>query len=306
MNKKAVGISLLVAVAVMALLISQLGLYTVQPIGAVPEGVTAIVRRAHMGQESNSSQRVKDNIRTASSRMRRVDNLLGEQRLLQFADGAARILAHGEPSGDGLCAVLADKGVRLEAFIQLFNAAVELETAWNAVRLCNVPASQRQGRVACESIAVAVLFSLPSSTLRDLPLGDPLADWLRAHPDKTAVDAYEPRLVSADEPQRMQPAVNATHFFSSFVKVAELVLQLPPDVLQGIRQYRERVQHPASHASAELFTYHFETLASGAAGAVFDPKRSATYVQAADDLSQIAHLLADILDRATQHLALNP
>lgn len=259
-----------------------------------------------MGQESNSSQRVKDNIRTASSRMRRVDNLLGEQRLHEFARGVARILAHGEPSRDGLCAALVDRGARLEVFIQLFNAAVELETAWNAVRLCNVPASQRQGRVACESIAVGILFSLPTSTIRSLPREVPLAKWLQDHRDKTAVDAYKPLPPTAGQPQSTQPPVNATQFFSSFVKVAEVVLCLPPAVVQSIRQYRKRVQHPASHASAELYTFHFETLASGAAGALFDPKRSDTYVHAADDLTQIAHLLADILDRATQYIAPSP
>jgi hypothetical protein len=235
--------------------------------------------------------------------MRRVDDLLGEQRLQQFARGVARILAHAGPSGEGLCAVLVDERACLEVLIQLFNAATELETAWNAVRLCNVPASQPQGRVACESIAVGVLFAVPTQTLRSLPSKVPLARWLQDHPHKTAVDAYDPIPPSADQPQSTPPALKATQFFSSFVKVAEQVLSLPGEIVQSITEYRQRVQHPASHGSAELFTYHFETMPLGAAGAVSDPNRSATYVHAAEDLTEIAHLLADILDRATQNLA---
>ena len=46
MRKPVVGLLLLVVVAVLVLVISQLGVYTIQPIGALPEGVTAIVRRA--------------------------------------------------------------------------------------------------------------------------------------------------------------------------------------------------------------------------------------------------------------------
>lgn len=256
-----------------------------------------------MNDTLNTPERVVDNILSAYRIMRAVDGVLGNERLQEFAVEVSRILAHAEPSQNGLCSVVANEGAQFEVFVQVFNSATELQTAWNCLRLANVPASQRQGRVALESIGVAIVFSLPtSSLLRGLPPEDRLAKWLRAHPDKTPIDGYEPVAKSEGEAQRVGPAVKATQFFNSFLKMAEGELQMPADAVQSIREYRKRVQHPASHAAPELYRYHFETLVSGAAGAVFDPKRADTYVQAANDLTKIAHLLTGILDWVTHYL----
>ena len=155
-----------------------------------------------------------------------------------------------------------------------------------------------------ELIGTAIVFSLPVSVLlRGLPTQDRLAKWLRGHPDKTAIDAYKPLAWSEGELQRTAPAVKATQFFNTFLELAEAELQMPAEAIQGLREYRKWVQHPASHGSAELSAYHFETFVSGAVGALFDPERADTYVQAADDLTQIAHLLADMLDLGTHYLA---
>jgi hypothetical protein len=257
-----------------------------------------------MSDMLNTPERVIDNISAASGIMRAVDGLVGDERLRGFAVALSRVLAHTQTSGSGLCSVVPNGDARLEIFVQVFNAATELQTAWNCLRLANVPASQRQGRVAMESIGIAIVFCLPLSVLlEELPTKHHLAKWLRSHPDKTAIDAYKPQLKSEDEPQDTGPAVLATQFFSSFLSVAEVELQMPAETVQGMREYRKWVQHPASHGSAELSAYHFQTLLSGAAGALFDPERADTYVNAADDLSQIAHLLADILDWATHYLA---
>jgi hypothetical protein len=257
-----------------------------------------------MSDVLNSPERVVSNILAAGRIMHEVDGILNKERFLRFAVGVSRILAHSQPSLNGLCSVVANEDARLEIFVQIFNSATELQTAWNCLRLANVPASQRQGRVAMESISVAIIFCLPVSVLLEgLPTKDHLAKWLRSHPHKTAIDAYKPQPKSEDEPQETGPAVLATQFFKSFLAVAEVELQMPAETVQGMREYRKWVQHPASHGSAELSVYHFETLVSGAAGALCDPERADTYVEAADDLTQIAHLLAEILDWATHYLA---
>jgi hypothetical protein len=253
----------------------------------------------------NPAQRVIENIRTAPATMRLVDEVLGDQRLEQFAWGVSRILVHADPSSeDGLCSVIGSKDTQLEVCIQLFNAGTELQTGWNSIRLANIPASQRQGRVACESVAVAAIFSLPtSSLLGSLPKKDPLAKCLRSHPDKTAIDCYKPAPTGDDDPRCMQPVVRATQFFNSFLSVAELELEIRKEVIDSVKLYRKVVQHPASHGSAELGSYHFETIIGGAAGAVFDRKRADSYLQAAHGLTAITHLLADILDRVTNYVA---
>jgi hypothetical protein len=252
----------------------------------------------------NRPERVVNNILAADSIMHEVDGILNKERLLRFAVGVSRILAHAQPSLDGLCSVVHDEDARLEVFAQIFNSATELETAWNCLRLANVPASQRQGRVAMESIGTAIVFSLPVPVLlKELPRNDFLAKWLRNHPEKTAIDAYTPPAWDDDEPQRMGPAVRTTQIFNSFLTLAEAALEMPAEAVEGLKEYRRWVQHPASHGSAELSAYHFQTFASGSVGALFDPQRADTYIKGASDLIDIAYLIADILDLGTRYVA---
>jgi hypothetical protein len=251
----------------------------------------------------NTPERVIDNIRRTSARMSRVDNALGDQRLQHFAQGISRILMHIEPSADGLCSVLEDSDTQVEIVIQLINAATELETAWNVIRLGNVPASQRQGRVASELVAVAVLMALPTSDLRNLPRKVPIARCLQANPGKTVIDCYKPTIKDGDESQAVKPLLMTTDLFTSFLMVSETLLKIPKQTVESIRNYRKQVQHPASHGTAELFSYHFEAFRSGPAGAVFDEERVESYAFAADELSELAHLFADILERVTYHTA---
>jgi hypothetical protein len=100
-----------------------------------------------------------------------------------------------------------------------------------------------------------------------------------------------------------RPAVKATGLLNSFLKVAEAEFEIRADAVQGTGKYRTCVQHPASHASAELCSCHLETRVSGAAGALFHPERVDTSAEAMNDSIKIAHLLAGVLDRATDYLA---
>jgi hypothetical protein len=252
----------------------------------------------------NRPERVVNNILAAGRIMHELDAILNKEKLLGFAVGVSRMLAHAQPSLNGLCSVVPDEDTRLEIFAQIFYSATELETAWNCLRLANVPASQRQGRVAMESIAAAIVFSLPVPVLlRGLPRNDCLAKWLRDHPGKTAIDAYAPPAWCEDEPQRMGPALRTTQIFNSFLNLAEAELEMRAEAVQALKEYRKWVQHPASHGSAELSAYHFQTFVSGSVGALFDPQRADTYIKGASDLIDIAHLLADILDLGTHYLS---
>lgn len=250
----------------------------------------------------NPSERVIENIQTAPTRMKRVDEILGEQRLLYFAQGLARLLAHMESLSGSLCEVVESRDIRTDIVIQIINAATELETGWNAIRLANIPASQRQGRVAFELIAVTVLAALPLPTLRNLPREVPLARCLQDNPDKTVIDCYRPTPKDTGNTPVAEPLLQATQFFSSFLDVAERLLGIPKQLVDEIRSYRKQVQHPASHGTAELSSYHFEAFQGEAAGAVFDKRRSESYIFAADELGKLAHLLADILDHVTRYL----
>ncbi len=254
----------------------------------------------------NPPERVISNIQTVTNRMSSVDEILGKQRLEYFAHGISRILSHIEPSIENLSKVVENKEIQTEIVILLINAATELETAWNVIRLCNIPASQRQGRIASELIAMIVVMSLPVPTLKSLPRKIPISRCLQDHPDKTVIDCY--KSVSQSKSDKLlvtEPLLKATEFFSSFLMVAETELNIPIHIVEMLRNYRKQVQHPASHGSEELTSYHFEGFQGGAAGTIFDKKRKNSYILAADEIGNIAHLLADILDIVTNYLRIS-
>ena len=146
-------------------------------------------------------------------------------------------------------------------------------------------------------------MALPVSTLKDLPRRVPIARCLQDHPDKTVIDCYKPIIKNRDgELQVIEPLLRAPEFFTSFLIVAEILLNMPNQTVEMIRNHRKKVQHPASHGSAELFSYHFEAFRGKAAGAVFDKERVESYRFAADEIGNVAHLFADILDFVTHHL----
>ena len=59
---------------------------------------------------------------------------------------------------------ISDKTLKAEVIAHLGCSASELETGWNLIRLGNVPVSLRQGRVATEFVAGAVLLSMPNTS----------------------------------------------------------------------------------------------------------------------------------------------
>jgi len=253
----------------------------------------------------NPPQRVINNIQTATSRMRKMDKVLGVNRVQKFAQEVSRILYHTEPTGDGLCSVIESHDTKTEIVIQLINTATELETAWNVTRLGNIPASQRQGRVAHELIAVTVLMALPSSSIKGLPPEVPLARCLQKYPNKTVVDCYKNIVKEKGVVRKVDPLLKTTDFFTSFLMTLELLLNVSDEIVEAIRTYRKKVQHPASHGSRELFAYHFEAFDGRAAGAVFSQDRISSYVHAADDVINISCQLADILDLVVNYLREN-
>jgi hypothetical protein len=244
----------------------------------------------------NPPERVAENIRVAPERMSRVDEVLGERRLQQFAQGVSRILAHIEPSAATLNGVVRDKDIQAEIILQLISAATELETGWNTIRLANIPSAQRQGRVASELIATAVLMAIPLARIRGLPRKVPVARYLQEYPDKTVIDLQKPVPKEKDGVRITEPLLKATEFFASFLAVAETVLKIPKQKVDEIRAYRQQVQHPASHGSAVVPLYHFEAFRGGPVGAVFDKERTKSYCFEADQLTNLTHLFADVLD----------
>jgi len=84
----------------------------------------------------------------APARMQKVDAILGQEHLNSFSESLAHLLYQAEPEKDTLVGIMPDSKAQAEVVIQIINAATELEMGWNAIRLSNVPAAQRQGRVA--------------------------------------------------------------------------------------------------------------------------------------------------------------
>jgi hypothetical protein len=246
----------------------------------------------------NTPERVAENFQITSFTMMKVDEVLGIRRLTRFSKNISRILFHIEPKLDGLASYIDDRSIGAEITKHLISCTTELETAWNNLRLANIPAAQRQGRVASEFVSNVILLCIPKSVLISLPRKIPISKALTDHPELEVKDLFVPRPFDPTDLRKVKPILKATQLFSSFLHVGESVVKIPEETIEGIKNYRTYVQHPASHGSSEVIQFHFDAFNTRTkrAGAFVTPKRHASFRFEGDQLVALSALIADILD----------
>jgi len=247
----------------------------------------------------NTPDEVRANIASAISRMEKADHVLGVRRLGKFSKAVSRILYHIEPSLEGLNSYRETDDYGAQRTTLIISAATELETAWNLIRLANMPSAQRNGRVASELIAIVVLSCVPRNELEKLPKKQaPISNALRQHPNKSVFDIFEPIPIDPADQRKSKPILLSTDFFKSFLHTAEVILEVPSGTLHSFKDYRIYVQHPASHGSSEVVQHYFEGLNARTkkAGAYLPKRRYRSLRFEADQLIALVEFLADILD----------
>jgi hypothetical protein len=162
----------------------------------------------------------------------------------------------------------------------------------------------RNARVASELIAMAVLNALPLHQIRALR-DNTLSKLLRKDQALTVADVFNPRIEESDGKKIREPLLKAHQCYGPFIAVLEKILLLDPKVINNLKDYRMTVHHPAAHASAHIFSYHFEGFSKDLplGGAIYDSSRHESYCSAADDLVCVVSFHADILDALADHLS---
>jgi hypothetical protein len=234
--------------------------------------------------------------------MSKSDEVLGTRRLAKFSKAVSRILYHIEPSQNGLNSRIQDTGHEAKITILLISAATELETAWNVLRLPNIPAVRRQGRVACEFISVVVLSCIPRDVLAALPKKQaPISKALNEFPNLYFFDLYDHLLEDPNASLGFRHILATSKFYESFLYVAEHILDIPAQTIQSIRDYRQYVQHPASHGTFSVTGHHFRGFSPHnlRAGSFLSQNQYFDIRSEGNQLIALAELLADILDWTT-------
>lgn len=252
-----------------------------------------------MTEALNPPSRVRNNLETASIRMQKVDMYIAEETLTLFTVSTSRILEHTEVKAGTINNHL-PKPIALEMTLLLISAASELETAWNVLRLANVPASRRQGRVAEELVALAVLVAVPIHVLQSLPSRFGLKRVIDENPGRAVSELYRPKIKKQGRKTIVtDPPLKAKDIYPAFLRICTQYLGFSDKVVQNFREYREKVQHPASHASVDTWVLHFEGFDAGSsrAGAWFNKERGSSYTQASEDLANLSGWMAKILDQ---------
>lgn len=246
------------------------------------------------------------NIDGAPQRMMRMDSILGMERLLAFAETISDLLVHTESAGAGLARLGAADGTDAIVCAYVIIAATEFEAAWNMLRLANVPGAFRQSRVGAEAVAGATMLALPMSYLDHLPEGNPVTRALQEHPDTTLERLMAPSLVEADGITEYVPApLRATQVYRAFTMLLKVVAGIDTAQRESLQQFREDVQHPASHGSRDLMAYHFQGFGQDQtlrAGAYIDETRYGTYRLAADSIIELIRNLNAIGLRVSAHV----
>ena len=257
-----------------------------------------------MKEALNPPSRIRNNLETAPIRMGKVDAYIAEETLTLFAVSTSRILEHTEVKA-GTINNHIPMPIASEVTLLLVSAASELETAWNVLRLANVSASRRQGRVAEELVALAVLVAVPIHVLQSLPSGYGLKGVIKKNPGRTVSELYRPIIKKQGRKTIVtDPPLKARDIYPAFLRICTQNLGLSDKVVQNLREYRDRVQHPASHASVDTWVLHFEGFETigRRAGAWFTKKRGSSYTQASEDLANLSGWMANILDQVAIEL----
>lgn len=259
-----------------------------------------------MDERENNPDRIITNLLTTSSRMDKVDETLEESTMEDLAEALSRILRHGDTSKGAVCGELSSKRLAADVCIQIFNAAAELETAFHAVRLCNVPASFRQARVGAECIGSAILMALPMEEVRQMSGRVKLLEVLESNPGHSIADLFvtpRPR-IQGKKVQRVQPKIKANMILPAFVKALDQILGFDSAQTNELWQYILQVYHPAAHGATDNTAFHFEGLGPDRkVGLWFSEERVPTFRFAARNVVLTVDLMADFLDATATHLA---
>ncbi|MFC1547334.1 hypothetical protein ACFL5M_02285 [Candidatus Neomarinimicrobiota bacterium] len=254
----------------------------------------------------NPPARVIANIDSAPQRMLRMDEILGANRLLRFAEAVSNLLVHIEPSAGGLARLASINGTGAIVCVFVMNAATEFESAWNMLRLANVPGTLRQSRVGSELVAAATLLALPGVYLGHLSADNPVAKARTKFPEATLADLMKPTLNDTARGAEYLPArLLATQVFRGFTMLLDDIDTVDQSEIEMLQRYRADVQHPASHGSRDLMAYHFEGFGKGVAqkaGAYIDASRHDTYQDTADSLIHLIGVMDSIALRVATHI----
>ena len=254
----------------------------------------------------NPPERLVENFDHAPARMVRMDDILGQQRLLRIAEVLSDLLVQTEPKGGGLGRMAAIDGTGAVVCAYLINAATEFEGAWNVLRLANVPGALRQSRVASESVAAATMLALPRSYLSRLPQNNPVCKAMAQHGNMALKDLMTPTLAKRPDGNSYVPArLRATRVYKGFEMVLEDIDKIDQGEIEMLRSFREDSQHPASHGSWDLALFHFQGFGRGEtprAGAYIDETRHETYQTMADNLIEVVSTLDSIGQRVTAYV----
>lgn len=189
--------------------------------------------------------------------------------------------------------------------IQLVNASAEFETAWHSIRLSNVPACYRQSRVGLECIGFSILLAIPENELKQLSSKLRLVKQMKKYSDKTLFELFSPKFIKENRTQPiLKPKILGNYIIPAFFEASEKIIGIEKPLIENLKIITEHTFHPSSHNSMHNFAYHFEAFSTekGKAGAMFSEKRSDTLIKAAENLGNLTHILADIMDSTYDYL----
>lgn len=257
-------------------------------------------------EQLNPKSKVLANLMAAPSIIERIDEHIEDASFEGIALGISRILKHCETDRGDLCEFLkADGELGALTTICLFNAATELQTGFNVLRLGNIPAVYRQYRVSLEFIATACIMVLPIDKLKRLSPKLKLVQKLTDHPNKRVCDLVAPSFKEQGKiVQRKDPILKGDMFLDAFYSVCQDILEISESTVNNMRMNVLSVYHPASHGSLDSIAFHFEAVEVNLkAGAMYSEERASTYKRIASDWSIMVTLLADILDASYTYLS---
>lgn len=253
-------------------------------------------RALNRERRENNQERFLRGLFEASETMEKIDSVLGGARFAQLAAWLQALDIHANPGHQAFSYYVGDQKKQEFVWLMLASCGVELQSAWNMVRLAHLAPAKRSLRVALEHCSAAIVEGMPISLVREV--------WRECPKDDLPIrEMFLPRNYR-DPNASSKPLISSSMFPSVLFKLLPLLPEWNEEKAAELKKYVDEHLHPFAHGSAQnVSAYLIPTSDRNPVfGAVFHEEAIPFYQAAADEVLDSAKLHVSVLESASDYL----
>ena len=254
----------------------------------------------------NTPKQIEHGFLNVDKRINQIQESIGKEKISTLSKQLADLLYHIQPDGDSLNKEVNSNKTQSHISIAITNASIELQSAYHFLTIGNIPSVFRQSRLANEFIAVAIFLAVPNKRLINILSSKKhtMIAKLEEYEESSFWDLYEFKIKKMGKViQRDNPVIKGNMVLKPFMDFLKIGLKIEQSEVQTLRKQIYDVQHPSSHGTLDIFTYHFMDVEKGnPVGINYSENKIPEYRNAMNYLIWHSHFLNKVLNKTCQFL----